>query len=201
MSNDFNALEPEGKIFQLLLDVLSISSSIKTTTIWEDFFFNQEAFSYEDYTTFAASETKTIIVDPTAFIPDGKGVLKRIPFLPMSAYSPSGPIRVQFYQDSIADDDGTLLEASNRDSSAEKIIPDLKLRLDPSNITKGTRFAGDLIPSSDSGPGGLNTVGGSNAPGLPFAITNLKKYAIDLTNDNGDNVLVQIKLTWFETLM
>lgn len=178
--------------------VFSNSESIKIATLQEDFFFKGQVFSYEDYISFAASETKIIVVDPTAFEPLGAGVLTRIPFNPLLGVATAGPILIDFYSGTEAADDGTILQGSNRDSTADKLLPDIVLRLSPTVSNKGTRFAGDMIPSTASGPGGLTNSGSGNAIGLPFAISNLSKYALELTNMNGDGVYVQLKLTWLE---
>lgn len=174
--------------------VFSSTQSLKTASIQDDFFFQEKAFSFEDYLSFSTSEVKTIIVDPTAFItPSG-----RIPFNPIGLSATDGPILVDFYSGSASNNDGTILQGSNRISTATKLFPDTVLRLNPTGISLGTRFAGDLVPSSSSGPGGFILGSGANTQSLPFVISSLSKYAIRLTNLGGDNTYVEIKLTWFE---
>lgn len=181
-------------------NIISPAQAIKTISIQEHFFFLGQVFSFEDYFLFSEGETKTIITDPTGFEPLGAGVQTRIPFNPLVANSTAGPILIDFYVGADSDDDGEVLGTSNRDSTNPKLISDIILRLNPSNIVKGTRFAGDLIAANATGPGNNTLIGSQNVLSLPFAISNLTKYAIDLTNVNGDGVYVQIKLTWLEIL-
>ena len=44
-------------------------------------------------------------------------------------------------------------------------------------------------------------IGNANTCTLPFAISNMYKYAFKLVNLNGAGVYVQIKLTWAEILI
>lgn len=192
-----------------MLDILEGSyaenaGAIRHMTLDEYFFFRSMVFSYEDYMTFAAGETKKIIVDPTGFEPLGAGVLTRIPFQPIGGSATSGPIRIQFYTGPTGSSPTSLLGASNRDAThSAKPVPDTVLELyegtELANVTNdGIRFAGDLIPATGTAPAtASNSV---NIRGLPFAISNLSKYMITLTNDDGNGVLVNIKLSWSEIL-
>lgn len=174
------------KLFQRIIS--GFIEAVRITTIQEELFVLGKAFSYEDYISFSAGETKTIVFDPTAFA----GI--QIAFNPISFSATSGPIKIDFYTGSDSDDDGTILEPSNRREGFPG--PASILRLNPNNITLGDRFAGDLVPANGLGVGNAN--GGNNQPGLPFEIDFTLKKAITIKNEDGADTLVQLKITWFE---
>ena len=157
-------------------------------SLQEDLFVKGKSFSFEDYFTFSASEVKTIVLDPTAFT----GV--NLTFNPVVLSATAGPILVDFYVGTIANADGTLLGASNRRPGFPS--PQTILRLNPTGVTLGTRFAGDLVPSTGMNP--ATSVGAGNMPGLPFEFLNTIKYAVQFTNLNGADTYMQLKVTWFE---
>ena len=156
--------------------------------IKEYLFFAGKTYSFEDYFTIGDMETSTIVVDPTAFTGD------RLTFMPLVSYALGGPILIDFYASTVADSDGLLLASSNRriNFPAAKTI----LRLNPTIISIGSRFAGDIIPST--GQNAPSASGANNIETIRFEISKNIKYAITLKNNDGANAIVQIKLTWFE---
>ena len=178
--------------------MFSGAQALRTISVIEDLFFKSMVMSFEDYFTLGASETLTVVVDPTDFEPLGEGILTRIPFEPLIAVATAGPIRIQFYVGTdYTPETGTVLGSSNRDGTSN-ITPDVKLIQNPDGLALGTRFAGDLVPSLGAGVG--NAQNANNQQGLPFAISNLTKYAVTFTNDDGAGVLLQTKFTWSEII-
>ncbi|MCK5612881.1 hypothetical protein KAR91_64000 [Candidatus Pacearchaeota archaeon] len=158
-----------------------------TSTIQENLFVEGKSFSYEDYHTFGADETKIIVFDSTAF--EGENLIVN----PFGFAATAGPIKIDFYTLVSNNDDGTELFASNRREG----FPDplSVLRLNPTGFS-GTRFAGDLVPATGiSVPTGQ---GSGNQPGLPFELNAAIKHAIGMTNEDGADVVFQMKMTWFE---
>lgn len=172
----------------LLARMMTALNALRATTVQEELFVLGKAFSYEDYHTFGAAEVKNFVFDPTSFT----GVNLTVnPFL---FGATGGPVRIDIYYGTIANDDGTLLGISNRRFGFP--APESVLRLNPTGFTAGTRFAGDLVPGTGLNPATSNPSG--NQAGLPFEINPDLKYALVATNDDGAGVVWQIKMTFFE---
>jgi hypothetical protein len=168
----------------------TIFNASRTTDVAGEQFVLGNSYSYEDYHIFAlADDTLTFVFDPTAFTGTNLTVE------PISFCATSGPITIDFYTGTDADDDGTLLGASNRRATSSNINEAI-LRLDPTINSIGTRFSGDLVPATGTAP--ANSSGGSNVSGLPFELDTSLKYAFVATNKDGANVYFCIKMTWFE---
>ena len=181
---------PGGLIYRLLTSVKSIVGAIITMTFQMQLFVLGKAYSFEDYFVFAADEVVNIVVDPLLY----KGL--NLVVNPIAFSASAGPVTIDFYAGTDADADGTELEASNRRSTM-LTLPKTVLRKNPTINNIGTRFAGDLVPST--GTAAANSTGATNARDLPFEISNKTKYTIKLTNTNGNDVYVGFKMTWFET--
>jgi len=158
------------------------------SSVQEDLFVQGKSFSFEDYFTFAADETKTFVFSPLAF----EGV--NITVNPFIFSATSGPCEIDLYYGTTNDEDGTLLGASNRRFGMP--APKSTLRLNPSNVILGTRFAGDLIPATGVNPNNSNPA--TSPIGLPFELSRLIKYALTIHNSDGDGVKLMFKMTWFE---
>jgi hypothetical protein len=165
------------------------AGQVITGTVQENLFIEGKSFSYEDWLTYTADETKTFVFDPTAC------ECVQIVFNPIAFSATAGPIEIKFYVGTTADDDGTLLEASNRRATSS-VTPQGIWRLNPSNISLGTEFAGDLVPAT--GVTSATSTGSQNQPNLPFEVLKTSKYAITVKNTDGADTYVQIKSTWFE---
>jgi hypothetical protein len=180
----------QGKGGGIPKKLISIADSINLSSIQEYLFVQGKSFSYEDYLLFGSSETKTLVFDPTAFA--GTNMV----FNPIAFGANAGPILIDFYYGTEADDDGELLGVSNR--RAPLGITNKGIwSLNPSNISLGTRFSGDMVPANETI--GQTAIGASNNPGLPFEIFTNTKYALTIENKNGAGVYVQMKATWFES--
>lgn len=167
----------------------TIFNAFKTTNTQEDAFVNGLVFSYEDYLIYGDDEVKNFIFDPTAFT--GTNLV----ITPPQFSASSGPITVEYFIGATADNDGTLLGISNRRGTSSNVNKAI-LRLAPSNISEGTRFAGRLIPATGVNPNqGSGNASGSN---LPFEIDCSVKYLIRITNTDGAGVYVQTDFTWIE---
>lgn len=164
--------------------VIGLLGAYLTSTIQEDLFVAGKSFSFEDYFTFAAAEVKNFMFDTSSFT----GV--NLSINPFIFYSTNGPVSIDFYTGSTFNKNGTLLQASNRREGFP--FPQSKLRLNPTNLVLGTRFAGDIIPALDKASGN------SNQKGLPFEINASINHGFTITNGNGDDNIIQIKMTWFE---
>lgn len=162
------------------------SGQILTGTLQEELFLLGKAFSWDGRLSFAADEVKNIIFDMDAFTGE------KIFFNPLVVGASSGPIYIDFYTGSTYNTDGTILGSSNRVEGlpASQSI----LRLNPTGLTLGTKFADDTVFATGAGVGNANP--GSNLLGVPFQIASGK--AISVTNKDGADTIVQFKLTWFE---
>jgi hypothetical protein len=189
-----SAVTSQGKANEYLQKWDSSVNAVRATTVQEDFFALGRSFSFEDYFTMGASEVMNIVVDPTAFVAPMSGQ-DRIVFNPLIASSTAGPITIEFYANTTASNNGTELGASNRDATSSN-TPMLVLRQNPTITDAGTRFAGDLIPSTGVSP--ATATGADATTSLPFAINTKVKYMIRFTNEDGADVKMQIKLNWFE---
>ncbi len=156
--------------------------------IQEELFVAGKAFSYEDYLLFGSSEVKNIIFDSSGFT----GV--NLTINPILFGAVSGPILIDFYTNTTFNEDGTILVASNRREGMP--APKSILRLNPTGLTLGDRFSGDMVTASGVGVGNANP--GANLAGLPFEINPSKGHALAINNTDGAGVYVQIKMTWFE---
>jgi hypothetical protein len=162
----------------------------RVQTVSDEQFVLGNSYSYEDYHIFLlADDTFTFVLDPTAFT----GL--NLTVEPISFCATSGPITIDFYAGVDADDDGTLLGVSNRRATSSNVNKAI-LRLDPTINDIGTKFAGDLVPSTGTAP--ANSSGAASATGLPFELDPAGKYAFVATNNDGANVYFCIKITWFE---
>ena len=178
-----------GSIITLIQRMLSgLLNAIRTTTIQEELFVLGGAFSYEDY-LIVPSGGAQIIFDPTAF--EGTNLT----FSPLIFAAESGPVLVDIYTGTDADDDGTLLIPSNRREGQPQ--PKSVIRLNPTVNSLGTKFAGDSVLASGAGIGNVNS--NANSPGLPFEIDTSVKKALDIDNTSGGDIIFQIKLQWFES--
>lgn len=178
-----------GSVITLIQRMLSgVLNAIRTTTIQEELFVIGKAFSFEEYFSFGTDEVKTFIFDPTAF--EGSQII----FNPIAFSASSGPVLIDFYTGTTSDGDGDVQQSSNRREGMPNAVS--ILTEGDSNITLGDRFAGDAVPSTGLGVG--NTNGAANQPGLPFEIDITKKHAFTVENTDGSDVIITIKMTWFE---
>lgn len=165
-----------------------LANQVVVGSIQENLFIAGRSFSFEDYFTFGASEVKTFVFDPTAC------GCSQLVINPLIFAATGGPIIVDIYANTTADKDGTLLGVSNRRFGSPATMAEL--RLDPSNITLGTRISGDIVPATGTAP--ANSTGGANAQGLPFELSKNLKYSITMTNNDGAGVIAVFKFTYFE---
>jgi hypothetical protein len=168
--------------------VIGLTGGQVVTTPSEELFVAGKAFSFEDYFIFGSLEVKNFVFDPTAFAGN------QIVFNPLLFAGSSGPLLIDFYAGTDADDDGTILVPSNRRVGAP--APASVFRLNPTINDLGARFAGDSVPATGAGVG--NTNGAGNRAGLPFEIDFSVKYTFTITNQDGADTVVQVKTTWFE---
>jgi len=147
-----------------------------------------KSFSYEDYLTFGSTEVKHILFDPSAYTGEN------ITFNPLLFGATGGPFTIDLYSGSSADADGTPLIGSNR--RYEFPAPKSTLMEGGSNWSPGTRFSGDAVLSNTLNP--VNSNPGSNLGGLPFELNPALKYGLLIASLDGDGLLFQIKMTWFE---
>ncbi len=163
-----------------------------TGSIQEHLFILGLLFSYEDYTSYGASEEKIIIFDPR------ECSCAQVTFDPLVFYAPAGPITIDIYTEvSYTLGTGTLLVQSNRRETSPN-ASEMILRIGSAATLgfSGTKFAGDIVPSTGvSAPTGS---GNANVGEIPFEIDLTKVKALGITNTNGAGVLVETKLTWAE---
>lgn len=169
--------------------MMTAAQSWRVSQLQEDLFIRGVSFSYEEYLTYNADETKTFVFDGTGC------TCSQIIFNPISFTAIAGPVLIDFYAAVTANDDGTSLGISNRRATSD-IETGSVLRLNPTGVSLGTAFAGDLVPATETI--GQTSQGSSNVPGLPFEIDKTLKYAFTVTNNNGTGTIILVKSTWFE---
>jgi hypothetical protein len=164
---------------------------VQLTDTQENAFFNGNVFSYEDYLTYDASETKYLYFDCSGF--NGENLI----VLPPAFSSTAGPVTIEFYSNPTVTANGTELGVSNRRGTSTN-TNDAKLYLNVvGNITNnGTRFTGRLVPASGTAP--ANSSGSQASGDLPFELNTSINYLIVITNTNGAGVIIQTDFTWLE---
>jgi len=171
---------------------MTILNAFRTTTTQEMLFVEGKAFSFEDYFTFGAGETKVIAFDPRSFVGDN------ITINPIIGCATSGPILIDIYQDITSFSTGqagtTRLYPSNRREGLQS--PSSRIYMTTTAQTLTTRFAGDLISATGTAP--ANSNGSGNIPGLPFELDKTKVKGYAMKNEDGADVNVCVKFTWFE---
>lgn len=167
------------------------AGQLKVGSINEETFLLGKSFSFEDYFVFDTAEEKLIVFDPALYL--GPQIFVE----PVMVAASSGPILLDFYYDFIGASDGTLLSASNRLLGGSAPLSTLRENPTPTvEDVYGTRFAGDMVPST--GVAAPNAKGAASAGGLLFQLNPTVKTAINIKNLDGDDVYVQLKITWYE---
>jgi hypothetical protein len=168
------------------------AGQVVTGPIREELFIKGESYSWEDWLVYSTDEEKIIVFDPRNCTS-----CQQIVIDPLLFNASSGPVTIDIYtQVSYDIGSGTALVASNRRETLQSTNPpEALLRLNPTGFT-GTKFAGDLIPST--GPTPLVGAGNQNQDGSAFEIDKTIVKAIGLKNRNGDGVYIGHKLTWYE---
>lgn len=157
------------------------------SSVQEDLFVAGKSFSLDKRLILPIGISR-IVFDPTAF--EGENFT----FLPLFFAATAGPVLIDLYTGTVADDNGTLLTPSNRREGQPQ--PVSIIRLNPTINDAGTLFADDLVPASGSGVGNAN--GSTNGPGLPFEIDPTMKKMLLIDNKDGAGIYFQLKMTWFE---
>lgn len=176
-------------LIAVLNSLITTVPALLTTTIQEDLFIQGKSFSYEDYHLFSQDEEKFFIFNPLNCTCD------QIVVSPVIFSATSGPVLIDYFFGMTSQEDGELLGSSNRRATSEN-INQATVRLNPTISDNGTRISGDLIPST--GVAAPNFSGAESPTGLPFEITLTNKWGVKITNTDGDDVYIGIKITWFE---
>lgn len=150
--------------------------AITTVDINSQKVFRDAAFSWSKRFSIGASATVDIVIDPTG-IPSNKiGVVLPVSFLAFGA----GPINVDLYFGTDADEDGTLWTGGNRDNRSST-TPDTEIRLSPTINSVGTKTPFEFMIPSDGVPA-VSSFGGQAKDDLIFIPRTDGKYMFRLVN-------------------
>lgn len=152
--------------------------------------FDDQVFSLSKRFTVVSSGVVDIVFDPLAHT----GL---ITFLPVAFISGvGGPILIDLYLGTDAEDDGTSLSCINR-NNASAVVCDMVVRLNPTVNTPGTLGPEFLLPSD--GQGATSKAGGEVREDLVFNVNTAIKYMFRLTNtDTVNDTIMSVSASWFE---
>lgn len=182
----------QGDILPIMLGEFK---TIRTTSFDLDFFLKGLAFSYTDYVIFGTDEVKNYVFDPTTYTPPA-GSYGKIIARPPAIGATQGPILLDVYGNTDANNDGTIITAFNRNGNSPKPVSSATLRLNPTINNVGIKFAGYLTPSTGTNP--ITGRGGTAEDSLPYELNLTQKYLFRFTNLNGATTRVGIRSVWFE---
>ena len=132
-----------------------------------------------------------IVFDPIAF--DGQGfVLRPVKFKAFLA----GPIEIDVYAGTDADDGGTQIIATNRNFLSPLVSQNV-VRMDPTINTDGDLFPSNFVIFSNGTPA-VSVAGGESSEDLVFVLDTTKKYMFRLTNLENVEAQAHFAATWFE---
>ena len=161
--------------------------AVTTVDINSQKVFEDVSFAWSKRFALAGDGSADIVIDPTD-IPESKTlVILPITFKAVGA----GPIFVDIYAGTDADDDGTLWDGGNRDNRSQT-APDTVVRLNPNINSVGVKLPSEfMIPSN--GQAAVASFGGESKDDLIFIAKTDVKYlfrAINQENVSADCLFV-----------
>ena len=148
-------------------------------------------FSISKRFSIGASATVDIVIDPTAIT---------FPFLvvlpiAIKAFQ-AGPITIDLYFGTDANDDGTLWDSTNRNNTSSKTA-ELVVRLNPTINSVGTKLPPEFEIFSDGTPA-TATLGGAVSEDFVFNARKDGKYMLRLINIEANAARAVAAFNWFE---
>jgi hypothetical protein len=145
-----------------------------------------------DY-TFASSEVKDLLLDPTGYTPPPQtepGLAMLVPDISASA----GPLLIELFSGTVVSANGVEQVSTPQDYRAAGPAA-MKIYLGPTITTLGTARGELLVPATSIG---LNQRGQTLESDEPLTLDISQKYLIRLTNENGAGTRVGLKFAWAE---
>lgn len=153
--------------------------------------FRDAAFSWSKRFSIAGLATVDIVIDPQAIAPK-IGVVLPVSFKAIGA----GPINIDFYFGTDANEDGTLWVGGNRDNRSST-TPSAVIRLSPTINNSGTKLPFEFLLMSN-GTAAVATVGGEAKDDLIFIPRLDGKYMFRLMNTENAVAQCSFAMTMFE---
>lgn len=142
------------------------------------------------FTILKAGGTLDIVLDPTASSNAG------LEFLPAGYKATAGPVLIDFYAGTDADDDGTVLTPTNRNLTSANTA-DVVFRAGATINNTGTLGAEFLVPAD--GTAAVASAGGESKEDLITIFSTAVKYMVRLTNNDATNdAVVHVTFNWLE---
>ena len=170
----------------LLRNVLSQNrDGLVATDYATDLIFAGKAFTVNQVYSVATGADKFFLFDPPAD--------SYIVTLPLHFSATDGPVVVNVSTGSDYTG-GTAITPLNRDNRSATAAT-ATLTQDPTGSSLGTNAFSYLLGTS----GGLFTAGGGTvADALPFIINPATTYLVQVDNQSGANIQVEVRITWYE---
>lgn len=151
-------------------------NAITTVDINSQKVFRDVSFAWSKRFALTGNGFANIIIDPTA-IPDSKILV----FLPITFSAVgAGPIFIDTYAGTDADDDGILWDGSNRDNRSST-TPDMIVRLNPNINSDGVKLPSEFMVPSD-GTAAVASFGGQSKDDLIIIGRTDLKYMFRVMN-------------------
>lgn len=160
-------------------EIKSIFGAVVTNRIENDKIFDNICYGISKRFTIAASGSLDLLIDPTAFTGN------TLVILPVNVKGIGSRVNIDLYVGTDADDDGTILNAINRNNNSST-VSELIARINPTINDSGTVRAEFLIPAD--GAGASANVGGEVTEGLPFVMNKDFKYMLRITNTSTSSI-------------
>jgi len=181
----------EKRITELLDSSYSQFGAFSAIDIAEQKVFDSAVFSVAKRHTLALSSTNDIVIDPTLCECDYL-VFQPVAFKAFGA----GPVNIDMYFGTDADEDGTVWGSINRDNTSSNTSPVL-VRLNPT-----INDAGTLLPVNftifSNGTAAVAVAGGETREGLIFNARTDGKYMFRVINTEANPAFFHVSMTWYE---
>ena len=166
-------------------------NAIVTNAIENEKVFEEIMFSIAKRLAIGSEAVNDIVIDPTGC---GCDFLVFLPAI-FKAFG-AGPVNIDMYVGTDADDDGTLWESINRDNASINTA-DVIVRLNPTINSDGTKLPVEFVILSD-GTAATAIAGGESKEGQIFVARKDVKYMFRLTNTEAVAATGHVSLNWFE---
>lgn len=179
---------------EILTSVKSQFGALVGVDIAEQKIFEGKTFSVAKRETLALSSTNNIVIDTSAVTSDF------LVFLPVvfKAFG-AGPINVDLYFGTDADEDGTIWQSTNRDNTSSN-TSSVVVRYNPTINNDGTKLPPEFTIFSN-GTAAVAEAGGETREGLVFNARKDGKYMFRVVNTEANPAFFHMSATWYEVFV
>ena len=181
----------EKRITEIMEQSRSVFGVVTSIDIAEEKVFEGKTFSIAKRHTLALSSTNDIVIDPTACNCDYL-VFQPVAFKAFGA----GPVNIDMYIGTDADEDGTVCGSINRDNTSATTSP-VVVRLNPTINDVGTKLPVEFTIFSN-GTAAVAVAGGESREGLVFNARQDAKYMFRVINTEANPAFFHVSMTWYE---